>query len=98
MPLEFESKYSCLLLTQGTTLQTQKDACDKHDPEFYPKYKKWCDDYFLIKVTNVERGCVVSLLCDISFHLQQQYMPRVLKSSAFKFVTLFLLIETLFMG
>lgn len=31
-------------------LQVQKQACDKHDPEFYPKFKKWCDDYFLIKV------------------------------------------------
>lgn len=23
-----------------------KDACDKHDYEFYPKYKKRCDEYF----------------------------------------------------
>lgn len=36
--------------------QTQKDACDKHDPEFYPKYKKWCDDYFLIKHRGERRG------------------------------------------
>ena len=26
--------------------QTSKIACDKHDSEFYPKYKKQCDDYF----------------------------------------------------
>jgi len=26
--------------------QTCKIACDKHNPEFYPKYKKQCDDYF----------------------------------------------------
>lgn len=26
-----------------------KKVCDKHDPEFYPKFKKWCDDYFVIK-------------------------------------------------
>ncbi len=26
--------------------QTCKTACDKHDPEFYPKFKKQCDDYF----------------------------------------------------
>jgi coproporphyrinogen III oxidase len=26
--------------------QVCKDACDKHNPEFYPKYKKQCDDYF----------------------------------------------------
>lgn len=34
------------------TWQMQKQACDKHDLEFYPKYKKWCDDYFLIKVSD----------------------------------------------
>ena len=26
--------------------QSCKTACDKHDPEFYPKYKKQCDAYF----------------------------------------------------
>lgn len=26
--------------------QTCKTACDKHNPEFYPKYKKQCDEYF----------------------------------------------------
>lgn len=26
--------------------QTCKTACDKHHPEFYPKFKKQCDDYF----------------------------------------------------
>ncbi len=23
-----------------------KEACDRHDPDFYPKYKKQCDNYF----------------------------------------------------
>eukprot|EP00245_Coleochaete_scutata_P009867 TRINITY_DN334_c0_g1_i1.p1 TRINITY_DN334_c0_g1~~TRINITY_DN334_c0_g1_i1.p1 ORF type:complete len:416 (+),score=91.00 TRINITY_DN334_c0_g1_i1:168-1250(+) len=36
--------------------QTQKDACDKHDPEFFPRFKKWCDDYFLIKHRGERRG------------------------------------------
>lgn len=31
-------------------LQIQKRACDKFDPTFYPRFKKWCDDYFYIKV------------------------------------------------
>ncbi len=26
--------------------QTCKNACDKHNPEFYPKFKKQCDEYF----------------------------------------------------
>lgn len=32
--------------------QVCKDACDKHNPEFYPKYKKQCDEYFW----NAHRG------------------------------------------
>ena len=28
---------------------TYKAVCDKHDPEFYPRFKKWADDYFTIK-------------------------------------------------
>jgi len=26
--------------------QTCKNACDKHNPEFYPRFKKQCDEYF----------------------------------------------------
>jgi coproporphyrinogen III oxidase len=26
--------------------QTLRGACDTHDPAFYPRFKKWCDDYF----------------------------------------------------
>jgi len=36
--------------------QTLKDACDKHDPEFYNTFKKYCDDYFVIKHRNERRG------------------------------------------
>lgn len=36
--------------------QTCKNACDKHDPEFYPKYKKQCDDYFWNAHRNEARG------------------------------------------
>ncbi|GLJ21319.1 hypothetical protein SUGI_0391870 [Cryptomeria japonica] len=34
----------------------QKQACDKYDLTFYPKFKKWCDDYFLIKHRGERRG------------------------------------------
>jgi coproporphyrinogen III oxidase len=35
---------------------TLKEVCDKHDPDYYPKFKKWADDYFLIKHRGETRG------------------------------------------
>ncbi|XP_069801666.1 oxygen-dependent coproporphyrinogen-III oxidase, mitochondrial [Dendropsophus ebraccatus] len=36
--------------------QTLKEACDPHNPGLYPKFKKWCDDYFFIKHRGERRG------------------------------------------
>lgn len=36
--------------------QTCKTACDKHNVDFYPKYKKQCDDYFWNAHRNEARG------------------------------------------
>lgn len=36
--------------------QTYKDVCDKHDPEYYSKFKKWADEYFTIKHRGETRG------------------------------------------
>lgn len=36
--------------------QICKTACDKHDPEFYPQFKKQCDDYFWNAHRNEARG------------------------------------------
>jgi coproporphyrinogen III oxidase len=33
-----------------------KMACDKYNPEYYPKFKKFCDEYFYIKHRNKSRG------------------------------------------
>lgn len=35
---------------------TYKAVCDRHDPAYYPKFKAWCDDYFLIKHRGERRG------------------------------------------
>jgi coproporphyrinogen III oxidase len=36
--------------------QTLKNACDLFDKTYYPKFKKWCDEYFTIKHRNEMRG------------------------------------------
>ncbi|CAL2081637.1 coproporphyrinogen III oxidase [Tenacibaculum sp. 190524A02b] len=36
--------------------QTCKEACDKHDSNFYPKFKKTCDEYFWNAHRNEARG------------------------------------------
>lgn len=36
--------------------QAFKKACDAHDPDYYPKFKQWCDEYFYIKHRNEPRG------------------------------------------
>ncbi len=33
-----------------------KAACDRHDPDYYPKFKHWCDEYFFLKHRNEPRG------------------------------------------
>jgi coproporphyrinogen III oxidase len=33
-----------------------KQVCDKHHPSYYPKFKKWADDYFFISHRNETRG------------------------------------------
>lgn len=33
-----------------------KATCDKYDDEYYPKFKKWCDEYFMIKHWDEPRG------------------------------------------
>lgn len=35
---------------------TLKVACDKHSPEYYARFKKWCDEYFFIKHRGESRG------------------------------------------
>jgi coproporphyrinogen III oxidase len=36
--------------------KTLKQACDKHHAEYYPVFKRWCDEYFYLKHRNETRG------------------------------------------
>jgi coproporphyrinogen III oxidase len=36
--------------------QAFRITCDKFDPDYYDKFKKWCDEYFYIKHRKVSRG------------------------------------------
>ncbi|QIR39066.1 oxygen-dependent coproporphyrinogen oxidase [Tolypothrix sp. PCC 7910] len=36
--------------------KTLKQACDQHHPEYYPVFKRWCDEYFYLKHRNETRG------------------------------------------
>jgi coproporphyrinogen III oxidase len=36
--------------------RTIKAACDRHSADYYPRFKKWCDEYFFLKHRAEARG------------------------------------------
>jgi coproporphyrinogen III oxidase len=56
--------------------QTLKHCCDKYNPAFYPKFKKWCDDYFFLRHREEARG-VGGIFFDYVRENLQQFFPFV---------------------
>jgi len=72
-----------------------KKACDKHDSSYYGKFKKWCDDYFVIVHRKERRGVGGLFFDDVDYpnqekafafvrscahHILPSYMPIVRKN------------------
>ncbi|XP_060525868.1 oxygen-dependent coproporphyrinogen-III oxidase isoform X2 [Cylas formicarius] len=57
---------------------TLKETCDKHDKTYYPRFKKWCDDYFNIPHRGERRGVGGIFFDDLDTPDQEE---------CFKFVT-----------
>lgn len=71
--------------------RTLKSACDRHNSEFYPRFKKWCDEYFLIKHRGETRGVggvffdylqgdlerTFAFVCEVAEALLPAYLPIV---------------------
>jgi coproporphyrinogen III oxidase len=61
--------------------QALKNTCDKHNPDFYPEFKVWADDYFFIKHRNETRG-----IGGIFFDRLNQETRGLTKEELFNFV------------
>ncbi|RWS19825.1 Coproporphyrinogen-III oxidase-like protein, partial [Leptotrombidium deliense] len=52
--------------------KTLKDACDKHNKEYYPKFKKWCDEYFFLPHRKESRGVGGIFFDDMDYPSQEK--------------------------
>jgi coproporphyrinogen III oxidase len=53
--------------------QTFKDACDRHDPAYYPRFKKACDAYFWLKHRGESRGVGGLFFEDMGGDLEREF-------------------------
>jgi coproporphyrinogen III oxidase len=61
--------------------QQLKTVCDKYSPDFYPKFKKWADEYFYIKHRKESRG-----IGGIFFDYLNSENSKLSKSLLFEFI------------
>jgi coproporphyrinogen III oxidase len=59
--------------------RTIKQACDRHHPEYYPTFKRWCDEYFYLKHRQETRG-VGGIFFDYQDGRGQLYHGSMLKA------------------
>jgi coproporphyrinogen III oxidase len=52
--------------------KTIKEACDMHDKSYYPRFKKWCDEYFSNKHRGETRGIGGIFFDDLDEHDKDQ--------------------------
>lgn len=57
--------------------KTLKIACDKHNKTYYPKFKKWCDDYFNIPHRGERRGIGGIFFDDLDIPNQEEVFAFV---------------------
>ncbi|WP_044408779.1 oxygen-dependent coproporphyrinogen oxidase [Thiomicrospira microaerophila] len=77
--------------------QMSKNACDPFGDDIYPKYKKWCDEYFYLKHRNETRGVgglfyddlnqwdfetCFAFMRSVGDHFIQAYRPIIAKRKA----------------
>lgn len=80
--------------------RVHKEVCDKHDPAFYPRFKQWCDDYFLIGHRGERRGVggiffddlhdrepekLLAFVRESAHAFQRAYLPLVERRAAMPF-------------
>jgi coproporphyrinogen III oxidase len=69
--------------------QIAKNACDPFGVELYPKYKKWCDDYFYLKHRYEARGIGGIFFDDVN-HWEFTKCFEFIKSVGDNFLTAYL--------